>query len=213
MEPDGLACKRSDPWCIAFAPDGTCTQCRNGYYLRDRCYLLPPGCVSIGNNGICASCLSQFVLFSGTCIRRIEFCSVYNTSGCALCNQNYYLFNNICKAYPDGCLSYDPSSARCLSCASNYELNQNTWICTLKRDNCLSYNQQNLCIYCAPRFYLSNGKCFSYPPYCVTVDLLGNCISCAFGSILRAGSCQPSQGRNRNCLRFDHTNSICLVCI
>lgn len=57
------------------------------------------------------------------------------------------------------------------------------------------------------------GQCRPYPNYCVSVDLLGNCISCAFGSVLSGNTCLPTEGRKLNCLTFDNVNSICITCI
>jgi hypothetical protein len=153
------------------------------------------------------------VLSSGVCVKVVPWCSSYNSLGCVLCNSGYYLQSNSCRPYPEGCLSYELATSRCLSCASNYILVASTGICNRKvNDNCLTYNQQQ-CVYCISRYYLKAGACWPYPSYCATVDLLGNCLSCSFGSILAAGVCQPADGRQRNCLSFDNAKMICLACL
>ncbi len=212
LSSDGMNCIVSDPYCASMGTNGLCLSCMTGYYLtQGRCYAMPAGCASIGLNGYCQACLSQYVLVAGgTCVLRVAQCQNYNSSGCSVCVSMYYLQANTCRAYPLGCLSYEIQSGRCLNCASDFQLNYTSWTCS-RRSDCQNSNG-NQCVYCPLRYYLSMGQCRPYPSYCVSVDLQGNCISCAFGSVLTGNSCLPTEGRKLNCITFDNVNSICLTC-
>lgn len=55
--------------------------------------------------------------------------------------------------------------------------------------------------------------CKPYPEFCTNVDLLGNCISCCFGSRLDNGRCVGTSLRSLNCDLFDSVNLKCLKCM
>ncbi len=210
----GSSCSIGDPNCASFSAQGVCLGCINGYYIQQgKCLLMPTGCTSMGQNALCLSCLPQYVLISGICVLLVDNCAIYNSTGCRACNSMYYLLSNSCLQYPVGCLSYDVNSRHCLDCASDYILDKSAWLCIRGSDNCLISNSQSQCTYCYDRYFLRSGRCIPYPSYCVSVDLLGNCISCAFGSVLSGNSCLPTDGRKLNCLTYDTANNICQICV
>lgn len=202
--------------CQVFNPNGLCLQCFPGYFLMGGyCYLLPQGCSQLNNQQLCIACLPQFTLVQNTCILAIANCALYNINGCYQCLSFYYLLNGACNLFPSNCLSFDTGLLRCVACASGFTLNPSTFICskTIFISNCAAYNPNGQCINCVTRYYLRQNSCWQYPSYCVNVDLLGNCLSCAFGSTLRNGQCVATAQRSLNCLNFNSTTSLCMVCM
>ena len=183
LSQDGRSCLSTDNNCVMYSPVGVCTQCRNGYDLVNNwCTLLPTGC-SRFLSALKCQCLPSFIQVGDlVCVREVPNCQIYNSTGCQICLTSFYLWNNNCISVPLFCNQYDQSTGRCLQCQNGYTLNQNTGTCSRGPDTCVSYDQQNRCIYCIARYYLVDGACRPYPDYCVCVDLRGNCLSCAFGS-------------------------------
>jgi hypothetical protein len=202
--------------CQVFNPTGICLQCMGGYFLiNGYCYALPQGCSQLNSQQVCISCLSQYTLVKTVCVYMIANCAYYNTSGCYQCNQFYYYYSGQCVAFPSNCLSFDTGLLHCISCASGFTLNPNTYVCskTVYIANCQAYNAQGQCINCNPRYYLKQNSCWQYPSYCVNVDFAGNCLSCAFGSTLQNGACFASSGRSLNCLTFNPATNLCTTCM
>lgn len=213
---DLTTCSMAVTNCLVFNPNGVCLQCFQGYFLLGGyCILLPQGCSQLNNNRVCVSCLQQFTLVQNFCVLTISNCAVYSTSGCSQCSPSYYLSQSNCQPFPANCASFDGSLLRCVACAQGFTLDPNNYICskTVFIANCASYNARGQCIGCFPRYYLSRNACQPYPAYCVNVDLLGNCISCAFGSILQGGSCIGSNGRALNCAVFNSSIMLCQICL
>jgi hypothetical protein len=64
--------------------------------------------------------------------------------------------------------------------------------------NCLCYNN-NQCIQCVHRYYLSYGSCRMIPTECLSYDInLGYCYNCIPGYDLINGLCEPEQSVNTN---------------
>jgi hypothetical protein len=216
LSQDLTTCNLQVTNCQVFSPTGACLQCSTGYFLiGGYCYALPQGCSQLNQQQVCISCISQFTLVHGVCVLMVANCAIYNPSGCFQCVPFYYLNGGQCIAFPSFCLSFDTGLLRCVSCASGYTLNPNTFICSksISIANCQAYNAQGQCINCMPRFYLRQNTCWAYPSYCVSVDFSGNCLSCAFASTLQNGACVGNSGRSLNCLTFNSATNLCSVCM
>jgi hypothetical protein len=216
LSQDSTTCNLAVTNCQVFNPNGMCLQCSAGYFLiAGYCYLLPQGCSQLNSQQVCVACLSQYTLVQSVCVLMIANCAVYSPTGCFQCLPFFYFANGQCTAFPSNCLSFDTGLLRCVSCASGFTLNPNTFVCSksISIANCQAYNAQGRCINCFPRFYLRQNACWAFPAYCVNVDPAGNCLSCAFGCDLRNGACVGNSGRSLNCLSFNSATNLCITCM
>lgn len=143
---------------------------------------------------------------------------------------NFSLINGICYKYPDYCQTFNTSNLSCLQCITGYQLSSGSCVTNFST-NCLYYNplSASQCYTCKKAFYeywinpttgqinsglmIVDNFCKTYPDYCTNVDLLGNCISCCYGSKLDNGKCVGTSLRSQNCYSFDNVNMKCLQCM
>lgn len=184
------------PFCCLAMSGTTCISCRDECYLStiSICTANPPNCSKATPMGKCTNCIHPFSLQNGFCVTLVANCLSYNQNGCNSCSLYYYLdpISLLCIHYPQGCLTFDPVHLVCLSCSSLYTYNPTSSTCTPKSNNipgCLSYDADLNCLECGYRYYLSKYTCLTYPDYCVNVDIMGNCLSCAFGSKMADNVC------------------------
>jgi hypothetical protein len=211
---------------------GICLQCKAGYYLaaNSLCVLLPNSCTQANGQGVCLSCLAGYTLSNGICYKQVPNCLNWNGNTCQQCVAQYYLQNGICYKYPDNCVNFNATSLICIQCASGYQMYQGNCV-AYTNFNCLYYNptSQNQCYTCQASFYESwidpttdqiitsvmtiENFCLPLPQFCTNVDLLGNCISCSFGSTLSNNQCIGNNNRSINCQVFDPVGMKCTTCM
>jgi hypothetical protein len=169
-------------------PSFTCLACVGGYYLGSNniCTPLPPNCLNVDSTGNCQQCLINYTLIAQNCVKTIPNCGTYSTSGqqCLNCNSGYIPFNGLCVIPVPNCVSYNTSSLLCSGCVSNYYL------------------------------VLQSGlfSCVLLPNYCLTVNYLGNCLSCTTGNVIYNFRCVPRTSIV-NCQNYSLPTFACLVCV
>lgn len=98
-------------------------------------------------------------------------------------NQNLYLVNNF--LYPATAFAYLQAEQSTIWNAywSGVSVCQ-----AVTFSNCITYNVYNICLVCAPGYYLSGGNCFQFPlPIilgCTIYSTLTTCTQCQQGMFL-----------------------------
>lgn len=170
------------------------------------CMVVPDYCAQANNQGQCLNCITGYTLSNGICYKDIPNCAKWSAGNCVQCIDQYYLQNGLCYKYPDYCQTFDTLTLSCLKCITGYQLSFGRCVINLST-NCLYFNplSTSQCYTCKNTFYeywvnpatgeINSGLmtvdnfCKPYPEFCTNVDLLGNCISCSFGSKLDNGKC------------------------
>jgi hypothetical protein len=135
-------CSTPVPNCFLYDSRGSCQSCRFLYYLsrNGQCVPYPTNCVSVDQLGYCLSCCAGAYLQNGNCVSY----STPNTS----------------------CQQYDPSSNRCVRCATDLVYCVSCNRCVKLDPNCYSFSIYDftLCTSCNAGFYLISNQCVSQPP-------------------------------------------------
>ena len=67
-----------------------CTECNDGYYLRDRqCYTCPKECLTCTDKDTCTSCINDYILYpNGTCLHynTVTNCKSATNNKCSKCS-------------------------------------------------------------------------------------------------------------------------------
>ena len=123
---------------ISYSGSGECAICEDGKILDTtsvKCIAVPSDSIVDDcavydmNNKSCTRCAVDFYVNSSDCARvgdtKVENCMVYSTaSACSICQENYYLKGADCIEIKlvAGCQTH--TEVKCLSCASEYALDQ-----------------------------------------------------------------------------------------
>lgn len=161
-----------------------CQVCRAGYSLQNS-VCLANFCARFGTTGVCLECPARFDLVNGICAGKNCSTMDPNTQICLSCMQGYELIrtNPLVYCRASNCQNLD-SSLECTNCTNGYFLANN--ICyvlncqnlgvtcssclngfTLSNGLCLIANclrnSTNVCVACAPTYYLQGGSCIKDP--------------------------------------------------
>lgn len=235
------------PNCATYSAINVCTSCVSGYYLNNSntCVIFPttvPLCTAFNTAGVCTACGANSYLSNGACIAvsagasGIANCVLYNSAtSCARCATGYYLVvgaNNVgtCAAFGTStqvpnCAYYSQVNNQvvCSACAAGFYLSSatGTALCyssNLAVSNCLIFNPNGLCQYCAAGFFLnaSGTACTA-----ITVAAIANCqsynsaqvcVACQAGFFLSAtNTCVQATGTIGNCAIYGN-NGQCVGC-
>ena len=96
-------------------------------------------------------------------------------------------------------------------CPNGTFFNETTALCqAIPTPNCF-YWWNNECVWCAPRYFLWNGLCYSING-CSRFSYWDGCLECISGYVLRDRQCKTFTP-DPNCLRYNSTSpQICLQC-
>lgn len=121
--------------CLAANPDGTCTECTEGYEVQD---------------GVCVECVVEepedHCAEYGYIEKIKKKWYTYAAKGCVevckYCNEGYYLTEDyICVELPENCLAAEPDGT-CTECAEGYEVQDGVCVeCVVEEpeDHCAEY--------------------------------------------------------------------------
>ncbi|KAL4473123.1 hypothetical protein ABPG72_007353 [Tetrahymena utriculariae] len=203
-----------------YCQNGLCI-CQNGFFGDDcsiqcplnNCTCQSPCVTCRGSSTWCASCLAGYVLKAekGICQKEcdtscLECNQPLNPTSCTSCKQGFYLYQGQCFECQPPCLTCSQSRSTCLSCVSNYTLNQIQNICNPicygACKDCILPLQQNSCKSCFDQYYLSKqGECLPCSSECF--NCIGNsniCTKCYPGYILNPITFQCNPICAQNCL-------------
>lgn len=230
---NGLCILVDNATCIKYQLiSNVCIECKAGFYLANNniCMRIPEYCTQANNQGQCLGCVTGYTLRNGICYKEVPNCLRWGQGDCLLCADQFYLQNNLCYRFPDFCQTFDNITLSCLRCVSGYQLSFGRCIINLQT-NCHYFNplQSAQCYTCKNSFYENwvnpttnevattpmpvERFCLPYPEFCTSIDLLGYCISCCFGSQLNNGRCVGTSQRSLNCDVFDSVNLRCIRCM
>ncbi len=114
----------SIPYCSQFSGN-TCTQCLNGYYLKDGgCAMVNVLCGTYDQaTGACTSCINGYFFQAGTCIYPAlgmdPNCLQYSNGYCTQCSGGYALISYWCSPIDPFCTQYNPATNVCITCSQN----------------------------------------------------------------------------------------------
>jgi len=166
--PQGGLCVLCLPPCQKCFADGSCSTCLPPFSQvllvpGSTCFLCDdPNCITCSYTNstilICTDCAIGYTIVNGACnwgCSQIQcsLCSQNNGLICSQCNQYYYV---------------NPSNSSCILCP-------NTPRCL----NCM-VSTPNLCLLCAPGFFLSSGLCIACPAYCSVCNSSTLCTKLAY---------------------------------
>jgi hypothetical protein len=169
-------------------------------------YPLASNCASLDSIGNCLECNSGYFLNNQLCYLANPYCSVSGIDGsCLSCSQGN-LVNNLCLV-PTSCSLFD-GNGNCILCPDGFQgVGPNCYSTASLYPYCAIVNG-DVCTFCFPGSYLSNGSCLVENPLCATSDANGNCLSCPNGLVLTSNYCVLSS----DCASLDLITSSCLTC-
>jgi hypothetical protein len=172
----------------------------------NNCYMMDDSQANL----TCKFCKQGYGLYNGACQ---IFNSIINSSqnlndNCT--NPDYLESNQLSclslnSAMPN-CSILDFGTLTCAYCQSGYNLINGT--CSLMSNNfCLTFNANgNLCTVCKKTFYLKNGQCNPYPPFCISYSNI--CTQCQSNFQLVNGNCVDP-----NCQTINPITRACQICV
>lgn len=166
------------------------------------------------SNLTCLICKQGYAAYFGLClpIKQVQArmpplsspCSSpdYFRSNQSACLQSAYAAVN---ANLTGCSIVDFGFRSCLLCEAKLSL-QNGGCVTALNSFCLQFGSGGACEICKERFYLSEGVCQPFPPFCVTYKK--SCEECQAGFQLSNGNCIDP-----NCQTINPVSGLCQLCV
>jgi hypothetical protein len=201
--------------CLLPNPDGTCSNCANGFIQSSGSCL--PGvknCEEYNSDNTCKQCLTEYSLIFNECKHNYLLgCKVEQADHtCSECHKPYLLDSYRCTIKQ--CKSYNDFG--CISCECGYYLTEQR-NCQKVQQGCLKH-YRGVCVNCLPHYKLKGGSCvidgcLEYQSQfcqscaadydlvdglCQFKDCLewqdDSCSLCKQGFNLVQGKCQPSAG-------------------
>lgn len=193
-----------NPYCTRWE-NGVCQSCsRFSWNNGTNCIAFDPMCAqSDPRSGNCLACYSGYLLNSGKCVLNTNtrpsdlLCRRWNSAGvCVECSPYSFSRQNMCVAVDALCRTFDRVNGYCLSCYAGYSLQSGRCVVIppdagYQNTNryCSVWDGSN-CRQCANNTYFnSNGICTPVNPNCSSSSMLGQCLSCYTGYLLRSNNC------------------------
>lgn len=174
----------------------------------------------------CQRCHPNYYLTANICLKRTikpTECTQYNITSdrCTACAYGYYADTDgtNCIAYPQGiqgCITYK-SKSECLECDTKMYLKDNACVqVTTELDNCIYYEDKDICKTCLPSHLNVKGKCVvGYAQNCSTFASLTECKTCSAGfGLKRENTLLNCVSKNvQNCSVSEDIEPFnCLIC-
>lgn len=193
-----------------------CTKCENHYYLKEEnncASITIPNCLQASNENTCTSCEPKYYIAENKCAQITVPNCLYasKADACSVCEDGYYVTADYkCSQIPSHCETFNKGTRKCDKCENHYYLKEENNCVSITIPNCLQASDENTCIACEQKYYVSEKKCASITiPNCLYASSADACLVCEEGYYVNTeNKCSqvPSHCKtfsNRKCQKCD----------